>query len=453
MATIKLSVFDIFKIGPGPSSSHTIGPMRAGRDFLEQLKALPPGALGAGVRLELRLWGSLSLTGKGHGTDRALLAGLAGWLPDSIDSDTFAAIVADGAHSYVVMPGLVVNGDSILFADGPKKGSPHSNTITAALLDAAGAPLLEREYYSVGGGFIKIKGGKEPERPAPPYPYGKFDDIKNLLETNEARGLIDLAMENEKALSGASEKDIVRGLKRIVEAMTAAVRRGVKAEGLLPGPIGLARKAPLLHRRAMSKQSGMDRVLLLLNSYAMAASEENACGHIVVTAPTSGSAGVLPGIVHMLLKDYGVPLAKICQGLMVAALVGGIVKSNASIAGAEVGCQGEIGTASAMGAALLAHVFDYGFNTVENAAEIALEHHLGMTCDPVGGYVQIPCIERNAMGAVKAYNAYLLASAGNPKSQKVSMDEAVQALWETGKHMSSRYKETARGGLALGVKC
>ena len=484
---IVMSVFDLFKAGPGPSSSHTIGPMRAGADFVRCLKTLDPELLSRARGVRVRLLGSLSATGKGHGTDTAVLAGLMGhepeecppaFLRDIYDLAQEERMLRVGPLSLLLGPGCVQYGPV-------QHEYPYSNTLFIDLLatpfppaekeDAdtrkpqaslfispvqaqngfreeeapdphAGDILFSREYYSVGGGFLQWKGWQAEERGLPVYPYVNMSQLEvRIVESGLA--LDALLMENEMAITGASQEAINAGLDRILDTMCDSVRRGLAAGGLLPGSIRLMRKAGVLSERSASLQP-FDRLLCRLNAFAYAASEENAAGNLIVTAPTCGAAGVLPALVMFMQEHLGLSAPALRKGLLAAAAVGFVAKQNAGIAGAEVGCQGEIGVASAMGAAMLAEARGYSSRVVENAAEIALEHHLGLTCDPVGGYVQIPCIERNAVGAGKAYSAALIASNENPASHVVRYDDALRAMAEIGRDMSSKYKETSTGGLA-----
>lgn len=449
MNAITTSVFDLFSIGPGPSSSHTIGPMRAAHDFLERVRALPAADLARADALSVRLFGSLSATGDGHGTDKAVLAGLLGHLPESVPQELLDDLLehpADRRPLPVQGASLELGPQTVVF-DALEHGYPYNNTLMLALT-AGGETLLEMEYYSTGGGFIQYRGWTEPDLGTPPHPFETMAQLKQQLTTKGLR-LHELVLENEMALHGRSRREIFDQLDRIARAMENAVRRGCETEGVLPGCIGLARKAPILVRRARESQHSSDRFLMLLDAYAMAAAEENAAGHLVVTAPTSGSSGVIPSILYALHNHMGIDRQAIREAFLTAAAVGFLVKHNASIAGAEVGCQGEIGTASAMAAAMLASAKGERFQVAENAAEIALEHHLGLTCDPVGGYVQIPCIERNAMGAVKAYNAYLMATLGDPSTHVIDLDKAIWTMNQTGRDMHCKYKETSLGGLAL----
>lgn len=452
---VATSIFELFKIGPGPSSSHTLGPMKMGLDFRRSIEALPPEDIGRAGRVVFRLFGSLSATGKGHGTDRALVAGFLGQEPETCPPDFLQGLFTrDGETHDVAIGGvtLPVGAESIV-CDAVAHDRPWSNTVLAELLDADGKPLFQREYYSVGGGFIEYQGCTALETGEPKFAYGDMQALKKHLTDNNLR-LHELVLINEQAQTGASRKDILAHLDRVIGVMANAVARGLETEGPLPGPIGLARKAPAYLAKAKKVRHAANKFLLTMNAAAHSAAEENAAGHVVVTAPTSGSAGVMPAVLHMLSTKLGAEPNDLRKGLLASAAVGFLVKHNAGIAGAEMGCQGEIGTASAMAAAALCYARGYRFQVTENAAEIALEHHLGLTCDPVGGFVQIPCIERNAMGAVKAYNAFLLASLGDPSRHKVGLDAAIRAMAQTGRDMSAKYKETSLGGLAVSVpKC
>ncbi|UTA68711.1 L-serine ammonia-lyase [Emticicia sp. 21SJ11W-3] len=448
---ISTSVFDLFKIGPGPSSSHTIGPMKAAFDFLQRALALPDSLLAGPLQIKIHLYGSLSATGKGHGTDRAVIAGLLGWLPYTCEPTAFTALLknADDTYSiFINQSPVVLSAGSIIFQKG-RYDSPHPNTLVFQLLAPEGV-MLQEEYYSVGGGFIQRKGEEAQAASAkrPAYPFSNMKELKEHL-AKEKISLTDLMIANEMALTGASRKEIYQKIDDILETMHKAVKRGLRHKGLLPGSIKLRRKAPVLYAQAKSHASATDSFMVFLNAYCMAASEENAAGNIVVTAPTSGASGVIPGITYLLRNHYHYDKQKLREGMLAAAAVGFLIKHNASISGAEMGCMGEIGSASAMAAAMLAYCAGRPVDTVEAAAEIAIEHHLGMTCDPIGGYVQIPCIERNAMGAIKAYNAYLLASSGNTGYQKISLDSVIKVMRATGKDMSKKYKETSQAGLAL----
>lgn len=448
---ITTSIFDLFKIGPGPSSSHTIGPMKAAYDFLQRTKVLPESQLVEPLQIKIHLYGSLSATGKGHGTDRAVIAGLLGWLPDTCEPNAFTVLLKNPDDAYPIsihgMP-IILKAKSILFERG-RYDSPHPNTLVFQLL-SNGQIVLEEEYYSVGGGFIQRKGEdtQAAANKVPAFPFSTMDELMEQLVKHKL-SLTDLMIANEMALTGLIRKEIYQKIDNILETMHKAVKRGLRHKGVLPGSIRLRRKAPVLFEQAKSHASATDSFMVFLNAYCMAASEENAAGNIVVTAPTSGASGVIPGITYLLRNHYHYDKQKLREGMLAAAAVGFLIKHNASISGAEMGCMGEIGSASAMAAAMLAYCAGRSIETVEAAAEIAIEHHLGMTCDPIGGYVQIPCIERNAMGAIKAYNAYLLASSGNTGYQKISLDSVIKVMRATGKDMSKKYKETSQAGLAL----
>ncbi|MDD3118276.1 MAG: L-serine ammonia-lyase, partial [Victivallales bacterium] len=399
--------------------------------------------------------GSLSETGRGHGTDKAVAAGLLGMKPESCDPDRVLALLPDASATYRFGPDgqtISFSADDFIFAPRTE-GLKFQNTIRFELTDRAGATVFSRTYYSIGGGFILCEGESEPEPGIPPYLYA---NMRQFRHTVVSTGLepVEIIRRNEQALSGLTGEEIDRRLDRIIAVMTGSVTNGLCTVGVLPGSIGLQRKAKDLYVRALDTITSLDRYILMMNAFAMAASEENAAGRLVVTAPTSGASGVIPGIIRFLQEQQAVEPEQLRDGLLIAALIAFIAKHNASISGAEVGCQGEVGVASAMAAAMLAQINGCTINVIENAAESALEHHLGLTCDPIGGYVQIPCIERNAVGAVTAYNAYLLASGGNPNKHKLSFDEVIEAMLETGKDMSPSYKETSRGGLAAcSVSC
>lgn len=448
---IKTSIFDLFKIGPGPSSSHTIGPMKAAFDFLQRANTITDFQAINNYTIKIHLYGSLSATGKGHGTDRAVIAGLLGWLPETCDPVEFTALLKNDGDIYSVKiqeKSIIINSKNIVFEKG-RYDSPHPNTLVFRLLSNENI-ILEEEYYSVGGGFIQRKGEdmQAQNDKTPAFAFSTMKEFKEHLVKNKMT-LTDLMIANEMSLTGFSRKEIYQKIDDVLEAMHKAVKRGLRHKGVLPGTIKLRRKAPVLYQQAKSHASASDSFMIFLNAYCMAASEENASGSIVVTAPTSGASGVIPGIFFLLRNHYHYDKQKLREGMLAAAAVGFLIKHNASISGAEMGCMGEIGSASAMAAAMLAYCAGKSIETVESAAEIAIEHHLGMTCDPIGGYVQIPCIERNAMGAIKAYNAYLLASSGNTAHQKISLDSVIKVMRATGRDMSKKYKETSQAGLAL----
>lgn len=450
---INSSVFDLYKVGPGPSSSHTIGPMRAAVLFLERAGRYRGD--GQPSALEVRLCGSLAATGEGHGSNRAVAAGLLGQKPETCDTVLLANLLQDDTVYEADFGSFKLKFDRHAIIFDQKTPCPlYQNTMIFRLLDANGGISYELTIYSTGGGFISVAGEENStdSQIMVPYRYRNMNGLQRLA-SKYGLSIAELMLENERAITGKSEEEVNAGLDRLIQVMDDAVSRGIVAEGVLPGPIRLQRKAASFYKTSMTMQMPQDRFLAQLNAWALAVSEENAAGNLVITAPTSGSAGILPGIIRMLREVYQVDDARIREGLLTAAAVGMIARRNASISGAEVGCQGEVGVAAAMAAAMLSAVNNCSAMVIECAAEIALEHHLGLTCDPVLGYVQIPCIERNAMGAVTAYNAYIMASTGNPQHQKVSFDEVISALLETGRRMSPELKETSRGGLAVCSLC
>ncbi|GAB3644123.1 L-serine ammonia-lyase [Spirosoma arcticum] len=447
---ITTSVFDLFKVGPGPSSSHTIGPMKAAFDFRERLAQLPTDVQHRANALHVHLYGSLSATGKGHGTDRAVVAGLLGWQPETTDPVALLRLLKDPAVVYTVPVGAepIDVGSQHIHFERKRYDSPYANTMVLRLTSGE-QTLTEQEYYSIGGGFI-IRKGELTDGPSVsvPYPYSTMTELKTQLTTHNLT-LDALMMANEMALTGRSRADVNARIDQLLDFMHKAVRRGLRQTGVLPGSIKLSRKAPILFRQAKGMSQSSDSFLIFLNAYCLAASEENAAGGIVVTAPTSGASGVIPGLTYLAKHHFHHDRATLRAGMLAAAMIGFLVKHNASISGAEMGCMGEVGTASAMGAAFLTRCANGNIGAIEAAAEIGIEHHLGMTCDPIGGYVQIPCIERNAMGAVKAYNAFLLATSGAASFQKISLDAVIRVMKATGRDMSTKYKETSEAGLAL----
>jgi L-serine dehydratase len=452
-APITTSVFDLFKVGPGPSSSHTIGPMKAAFDFRQRLADLSTDLQQQADAIHVHLYGSLSATGKGHGTDRAVVAGLLGWQPETTDPDKLLDLLRDPALVYTIPVGnRTINiGPQQIHFERVRYDSPYHNTMVLRLADGDDT-LFSEEYYSVGGGFIIRKGEPEivPGSLSVPYPYGTMTELKAQLIAHKI-SLDELMLANEAALTSRNRAEINQRLDQILDFMHKAVRRGLRHKGILPGSIKLSRKAPILFQQAKGMSQSSDSFLIFLNAYCLAASEENAAGGIVVTAPTSGASGVIPGLTYLAKHHFHYDKATLRSGMLAAAAIGFLVKHNASISGAEMGCMGEIGTASAMGAAFLTRCAQPNgtIGAIEAAAEIGIEHHLGMTCDPIGGYVQIPCIERNAMGAVKAYNAFLLATSGAASFQKISLDSVIKVMKATGRDMSTKYKETSEAGLAL----
>lgn len=427
--------------------------MKAAFDFRQRLATLPLPTQAQADSVQIYLYGSLSATGKGHGTDRAIIAGLLGWQPETTDPDALLKLLSDPVQTYPVQVGdyTVRVGPQQIHFEKKRYESPYANTMVLKLT-AAEQVLAEEEYYSIGGGFIIRKG--EPEATAThqaiPYPYGSMAELKALLSGKQIN-LDELLMANEMALTGKTRAEVNQRLDQILDFMHKAVRRGLRQKGMLPGSIRLGRKAPILYQQAKEMSQSSDSFLIFLNAYCLAASEENAAGGIVVTAPTSGASGVIPGLTFLAKNHFHYDRATLRAGMLAAACIGFLVKHNASISGAEMGCMGEIGTASAMGAAFLTRCAQSVANIgpIEAAAEIGIEHHLGMTCDPIGGYVQIPCIERNAMGAVKSYNAFLLATSGAASYQKISLDAVIKVMKATGRDMSTKYKETSEAGLAL----
>jgi L-serine dehydratase len=446
-------VEEFYKVGPGPSSSHTIGPMRITYDFYQRCTKLPADQLNQATALKVNLFGSLSATGKGHGTERASLAGLVGKEPATVDPAFLDGLREKPDQTFPVKLGdksINVSLKDIVY-DSPKGNFPHPNTMTCKLL-AGDKVLLEQEYYSVGGGFIEWKGYKPPKKGAPKYPYETMAQLLAHAKKNNLT-LYQVAMANELSVSGKSEAEVKAFLDKILVAMRATVKTGIAAPtSTLPGPIKLKTKAHDVYVSA-SKQEGIARRAIgLVSAYALAGSEENARGHLVITAPTGGSAGVMPAVVYSL-GENGAKLSedKIREGLLVGAVVGYLCKHNATLSAAEGGCQAEIGVASAMGAAMIAAAYGDPPQVAANGAEGALEHHLGMTCDPVAGYVQIPCIERCAFGAVKSWTGYLIARNEVPANRRLDLDTTIAAMALTAKEMNSKYKETSEGGLAVSV--
>ncbi len=446
-------VDEFYKVGPGPSSSHTIGPMRITYDFYQRCTKLPKEQLDKATALKVNLFGSLSATGKGHGTERAALAGIVGKEPATVDPLFLDSLRDKPDQVFPVKLGdksFDVSLKDIVY-DAPKGDFPHPNTMTCKLM-AGDTVLLEQEYYSVGGGFIEWKNYEPPKKGQPKYPYSTMKELQAHAEANKL-SLAQVLMANEVAVSGRSEAEVNAFLDKIATAMVNIVKSGLGAPpSVLPGPIKLKTKAGEVYKRAMDDKFERQRGVGVVSAYALAGSEENARGHLVVTAPTGGSAGVIPAIVYVLGEGgRKLPKEKIRAGLLTGAGIGYLCKHNATLAGAEGGCQAEIGVASAMGAALIAEAHDFPPQVVANAAESSLEHHLGLTCDPVAGFVQVPCIERCAYGAVKAWTGFLIASNEIPANRRVDFDTTVTAMALTAKEMNSKYKETSEGGLAVSV--
>jgi L-serine dehydratase len=455
-----VSTFDLYKIGIGPSSSHTVGPMRAAARFVGHWLE-EPGLLPRVARVRGEVFGSLALTGRGHGTDKAVLMGFEGHMPNAIDPDIIPAALERirGERTIRVAGHHAVPFDEKrdLVMNKRQKLPFHTNGMRFTAYDATGEVLATRDYYSVGGGFVVNQDEAAEDRIVAdttpvPHPFASGDE---LLQRCADTGLTiaQLMMANETCWR--SEDEVRTGLREILDAMQACIARGIRESGTLPGGLHVARRAPALHAELSERPEAAMRdpltVLDWVNLYALAVNEENAAGGRVVTAPTNGAAGIMPAV----LRYY----ERFCPGaseqgafdfLLTAAAIGILYKENASISGAEVGCQGEVGVACSMAAAGLTAALGGTPGQVENAAEIGMEHNLGLTCDPIGGLVQIPCIERNAMGAVKAINASRMALRGDGK-HKVSLDKVIRTMRDTGRDMQDKYKETSRGGLAVNV--
>jgi len=451
---MSLSVFDIFKIGIGPSSSHTMGPMNAARDFV--LELADRDLLQRTAQVSAQLYGSLALTGRGHCTDRAILLGLEGMSPDTIDSSavepTLQRIRLQGRIRLLGRHEIAFDEPLNLLFHTDQVLPGHSNGMRFTAHDAGLQVLAREEYYSVGGGFVVRAGAASDATAAPREPPHVFDSAARLLELGRTQGLEIHELMLDRERTWRSEAEIRAGLLRIWQVMQECVRRGFEAQGLLPGVLGVRRRAPKLYRQLQGGDPmGPMHALDWVNVYALAVNEENAAGGQVVTAPTNGAAGIVPAVLHYYRRfEPGADDDGVIRFLLAAGAVGMLYKQNASISGAEMGCQGEVGVACSMAAAGLVSALNGSNEQVENAAEIGMEHNLGLTCDPVAGLVQIPCIERNAMGSVKAINAARLAMRGDG-SHKVSLDQVIATMRQTGLDMSTIYKETSQGGLAVNV--
>ena len=447
------TIDEFYKVGPGPSSSHTIGPMRITYDFYQRCTKLPAATLAKATALKVNLFGSLSATGQGHGTERAALAGIVGKEPATVDPLFLDGLAANPNQTFPVKLGTKTFNVSLkdVIYDAKTGDFPHPNTMTCKLMGGT-ETLLEQEYYSVGGGFIEWKGYTPPKKGAPKYPYQTMAELLKHADTAKL-SIAQLVMANEVAVSGKTEAEINAFIDKVTTAMVNIVKTGLSLpSATLPGPIKLKTKAGDVYKRAMDDKYERQRGVGVVAAYALAGSEENARGHLVVTAPTGGSAGVMPALVYSIGEGgRNLPQQKIREGMLAAAAVGYLCKHNATLSGAEGGCQAEIGVASAMGAAFLSQAHDFPNQVVANAAESSLEHHLGMTCDPVAGFVQIPCIERCAFGAVKAWTGFLIASNEIPANRRVDFDTTVTAMALTAKEMNSKYKETSEGGLAVSL--
>ena len=452
-----LSVFEMFKVGIGPSSSHTMGPMVAAARFLDQLRASPFHF--AGLRASLH--GSLAFTGIGHATDRATILGLAGFTPESYDAEKADAVLQEIAQTQTItvdgLAPLHFNPKTDLIFDYDNPLSGHANGMTLMATDAQGDVTMRQVYYSIGGGFVmteeELASGKDTdEGPAVPYP---FKSAAEMLEMAKASGKTIAGMKRANEESRGGAENLKSGTKRLWQVMNDCINRGLETDGILPGGLNVKRRAKGIHDALLAErgtnQSAPHTINDWMSTYAMAVNEENAAGGQVVTAPTNGAAGVMPATLRYYLDHVpGASESHIEDFLLTAAAIGGLVKFNASISGAEAGCQAEVGSAAAMSAAALCAVMGGTPEQVENAAEIALEHHLGMTCDPVRGLVQVPCIERNGLGAIKAVSAASLALRGDG-THLVPLDACIETMRQTGADMSEKYKETSLGGLAVNV--
>jgi L-serine dehydratase len=464
---MKTSLFEIFKVGIGPSSSHTVGPMRAARAFAMELQNR--GLLGRVARVQVELYGSLALTGRGHGTDRAILLGWCGEVPDEVELETIepklAAIRSTGKLKLLGKQEVAFDEARDLLFLKDKTLPHHSNGMRFRAWDKDGATLAQEDYFSIGGGFIQRAGedASGQERPEVPHPFASADE---LLRIGKGRGMSiwEIALENETRWYG--EAAVRAHVRQIWGVMQQCVKRGLETEGILPGGLNVRRRAPGLARRLSASGGNTDPLAPMdwVNVFAMAVNEENAAGGRVVTAPTNGAAGVIPAVARYYEQFVtGASEEGLFRYFLTAGAIGILYKENASISGAEVGCQGEVGVACSMAAGgLVAAQSGAGEGAggadavrtvnrqIEYAAEIGMEHNLGMTCDPIGGLVQIPCIERNAMGAVKAINACRIAMRESGE-HKVSLDQVIATMYQTGLDMQSRYKETSLAGLALNV--
>ncbi len=452
-----LSVFEMFKVGIGPSSSHTMGPMVAAARFLDKIRAAPFACHG----LRASLHGSLAFTGVGHATDRATILGLAGFLPETYDHERAEATLSEIRKTGTVTPpGLPVlkfdPPEDLVFDFGPPLPG-HANGMILMATDAQGDVILQETYYSIGGGFVmteaELAAGRDTDEGDPvPYPFKTAAEMLEMAETS-GKTIAEMKRANEIARGGP--KNLRSGVARIWAVMNGCIERGLATDGTLPGGLKVKRRAKAIHEALLAERGtnlhAPHKINDWISVYAMAVNEENAAGGQVVTAPTNGAAGVVPAVIRYWLDHVpGASETRIEEFLLTAAAIGGLIKYNASISGAEAGCQAEVGTAAAMAAAGLAAVLGGSPGQIENAAEIALEHHLGMTCDPVKGLVQVPCIERNGLGAIKAVSAASLALRGDG-THLVPLDACIETMRQTGADMSEKYKETSLGGLAVNV--
>ncbi|QJS09877.1 L-serine ammonia-lyase [Streptomyces argyrophyllae] len=450
-----ISVFDLFSIGIGPSSSHTVGPMRAARMFARRLRN--EGLLEQAAAVRTELYGSLGATGHGHGTPKAVLLGLTGDSPRTVDVETadarVEAIKAEGRIRLLGEHEIAFDFDRDLVLHRRKALPYHANGMTLWAYGADGKELLTKTYYSVGGGFVVDEDAVGADRiklddTVLKYPFRTGDELLRLTRET-GLSISSLMLENERAWR--TEEEIRAGLLEIWRVMRECVQRGMSREGILPGGLKVRRRAAVSARQLRAEGDPLAHAMEWITLYAMAVNEENAAGGRVVTAPTNGAAGIIPAVLHYYINFVpGADEDGVVRFLLAAGAIGMLFKENASISGAEVGCQGEVGSACSMAAGALAEVLGGSPEQVENAAEIGMEHNLGLTCDPVGGLVQIPCIERNGMAAVKAVTAAKMAMRGDG-SHKVSLDKVIKTMKDTGADMSVKYKETARGGLAVNI--
>lgn len=454
-----ISVLDLFKIGIGPSSSHTMGPMVAAGNFCQRIKAFIPNQTASSeLHVRCTLKGSLAFTGKGHATDKAVVLGLHGYLPE----DLVNMSASERVNRLWLEQQITLNdtqtirfspNDDVIFDYGLPLPE-HPNGMIFELLDQSGQVVLKETYFSIGGGFINTLAEiSQLEAPlkmqsSTPYPYG-FDSAEEMVQMAEDSGSSIAAMKRINECIDRSEEQLNQGLDAIWQAMQNCVVKGLTVEGVLPGGLKVKRRAKHLYQQLQQepRQANLNDWLC---AYAMAVNEENAAGQMVVTAPTNGAAGVIPAIIYYLVKHEQGSVEQVRDFLLTASAIGGIIKHRSSISGAEVGCQGEVGSAAAMAAAGLCAARGGSARQVEHAAEMALEHHLGMTCDPVGGLVQVPCIERNGFGAIKAYTASSLAIRGSGE-HFMPLDNCIAAMKQTGLEMSDKYKETSLGGLAVSI--
>lgn len=450
-----ISVFDLFSIGIGPSSSHTVGPMRAARMFARRLRN--EGLLDSATSVRCELYGSLGATGHGHGTPKAVLLGLEGASPRTVDvegaDERVEQIKGSGRLRLLGSHEIPFSFDDDLVLHRRKALPYHANGMTVWAYDASGAELLSKTYYSVGGGFVVDEDAVGEDRiklddTVLKYPFRTGDELLRLTQET-GLSISSLMLENERAWR--TEEEIRAGLLEIWRVMQSCVSRGMSREGILPGGLRVRRRAAMTARQLRAEGDALAHSMEWITLYAMAVNEENAAGGRVVTAPTNGAAGIIPAVLHYYMNFVpGADEDGVVRFLLAAGAIGMLFKENASISGAEVGCQGEVGSACSMAAGALAEVLGGSPEQVENAAEIGMEHNLGLTCDPVGGLVQIPCIERNGMAAVKAVTAARMAMRGDG-SHKVSLDKVIKTMKDTGADMSVKYKETARGGLAVNI--